>query len=218
MNENLRNHVEQLFSTAPKTKQVIEIKEEILQNTTERYNDLLSEGKTEEAAFNIAVAGIGDIEQLLKSVGTGNVQGYTREEIEKDRKKSAALLAIAIMLYIISIIPLLLCDSTGIGENTAVVMMFSIIAIATGLIIYRANSKLHISSDGNVVDEFKVWSGKKEEQSALEKSLNSVIGSVCLVIYLVVSFITGAWYITWLVFPIAAAVKNVVQAIIELRK
>lgn len=50
MNEKLRAYVEELFKNAPKTKQTVEIKEEILQNTIDRYNDLIKEGRSPEAA------------------------------------------------------------------------------------------------------------------------------------------------------------------------
>ena len=54
MRDKLRGYVEALFEDAPKTKQIIEMQEEIIQNTTDRYDDLIREGKTSEAAFNIA--------------------------------------------------------------------------------------------------------------------------------------------------------------------
>ena len=53
MNEKLREHIEELFKNAPQTRQAVEIKEEILQNTIDRYNDLKAEGKSDEAAYNI---------------------------------------------------------------------------------------------------------------------------------------------------------------------
>ena len=67
MDEKLRSHVEALFENAPPTMKTVEIKEETLQNTMDRYYDLLAEGKDEQAAFNIAIAGIGDVEELLRS-------------------------------------------------------------------------------------------------------------------------------------------------------
>ena len=39
MNEKLREHIEKLFKNAPQTRQAVEIKEEILQNTIDRYNE-----------------------------------------------------------------------------------------------------------------------------------------------------------------------------------
>ena len=39
-----------------------------MQNLYDKYDDLLREGKTEEAAYNIAVAGVGDISPLLEEL------------------------------------------------------------------------------------------------------------------------------------------------------
>ena len=68
MEGNIRVYVEELFAGTTPSKRAVELKEEMIQNLTEKYNDLLSEGKPPEAAFNIAVAGIGDISYLLKDL------------------------------------------------------------------------------------------------------------------------------------------------------
>ena len=68
MRDRLRGYVESLFIDAPRTKKTVELKEEILQNLYDKYDDLLREGKTEEAAYNIAVAGVGDIIPLLEEL------------------------------------------------------------------------------------------------------------------------------------------------------
>ena len=36
--------------------------------------------------------------------------------------------------------------------------------------------------------------------------------------FFVISIITGAWYITWLIFPLAGAVKGLVNAILDLKE
>lgn len=47
MEPKLRDYIENLFATAPNTKQSYELKEEIIRNTIERYHDLLADGKSE---------------------------------------------------------------------------------------------------------------------------------------------------------------------------
>jgi len=59
MENKIRDYLEDLFADAPQTKKVYELKEEMFQNLIEKYRDLLAEGMPEEAAYNIAVAGIG---------------------------------------------------------------------------------------------------------------------------------------------------------------
>ena len=58
MRQQLIQYVELLFAGAPGSE---EIKQEILQNTLDRYDDLVSQGKTEAAAYRLAISGIGDI-------------------------------------------------------------------------------------------------------------------------------------------------------------
>lgn len=66
----------------------MEIKEEILQNTIDRYNDLKAGGKSDEAAYNIAIAGIGDVDYLIDSIiAPVASSGYSREEIRKNQNK-----------------------------------------------------------------------------------------------------------------------------------
>ena len=65
MQAKLRAYMDHLFSQTRPTKAAVELKEEMLQNLTDKYNDLLAEGKSPEAAYNIATASIGDISELL---------------------------------------------------------------------------------------------------------------------------------------------------------
>jgi TM2 domain-containing membrane protein YozV len=69
MNEKLRNYVDILFAAAPKTAKAAEVKEELLTNLNDKYNDLLSQGYDSTAAFHIALSGIGDLDELFKECG-----------------------------------------------------------------------------------------------------------------------------------------------------
>ena len=227
MRDKLRGYVEALFEDAPKTKQIIEMQEEIIQNTTDRYDDLIREGKTSEAAFNIAVAGIGDISELLVSLGgTGAEQNaasiqpvYTKYEIQKDNQRSGILLAIAVMLYILSVLPVILLSNTKYVDTIGVCIMFVMVAIATGIIIYRSKTRLHYTkTDDTVVENFKEWKHEKDERKALRKSIETALWCMTFVLYFVISFSTGKWYITWVIFLVAGAVENINRACFDLKK
>lgn len=220
MNEKLREYVEGLFADFPKTKQTVEIKEEILQNTIDRYNDLLAEGKTPEAAYNISVSGIGDVSHLIDSViAPITSSGYTKEEIAASERKRTILLSVSVALYILCIAPLILIGDIPKLENLAMFLMFLMIAIATALIIYRNGIKLNYNkSDGTVIEDFKQWNHDKKESKSLFAAINGAIWAIILVIYFAVSFLTGAWYITWLIFFIGSAISNIVKAIFDLKR
>lgn len=213
MDENLRNYVEKLFESAPHTMKVVEIKEEILQNTIDRYHDLLAEGKSEQAAYNIAVAGIGDVEELLHSLCNERSSGQTTER-EREYRSSALLLASAVMLYILCILPVILLSNVW-----GVCLMLVMVALATGILIYRGKMRnIYYKTDDTMVENFKEWNAQKQEQNSLRKSVQAAIGSVALAIYLIVSFFTGAWHITWIIFLISGALQNVVKACFDLKK
>ena len=62
MKEQLIQYVNLLFAGVP---QAADIKEEILQNTLDRYDDLIAQGKSPQAAYSLAISGIGDINEIL---------------------------------------------------------------------------------------------------------------------------------------------------------
>ena len=55
MREQLIRYVDLLFAGAPNAQ---DVKQEILQNTLDRYDDLLQQGKSPEAAYSLAISGI----------------------------------------------------------------------------------------------------------------------------------------------------------------
>ncbi len=44
-------------------------------------------------------------------------------------------------------------------------------------------------------------------------AITSAIWALTVLVYILVSFATGAWYITWVIFLIAVAIVNIVKAI-----
>lgn len=207
MEERLRAYIEELFTDAPATHKAMELKEEMTQNLIDKYHDLLSEGKSEDVAFNIAVSGIGDVSGLLKDLEN---DGVPSEYAEYERRKmiSAALTALAIMLYILSVIPVIVFNDLGI------VAMFVMIALATGILIFNNMTKpRYHKTDNTVVEDFRAWQYEKSGQNNARKAISSALWSITVVIYLLLSFTTRAWSITWIIFPLAAAVENIIRIV-----
>ena len=219
MYEKLRAHIEELFKNAPKTLQTVEIKEEILQNTIDRYNDLLAEGKSEEAAFNIAVAGIGDVNELIGSITAVKPEPYTKEELENNSRRRTVLLSVSVVLYICSVIPVIVSEEIFDNDVIGVVLMFLMAAAATAIIIYRNGLRPNLpESGGTVVEDFKEWNQKNKEDKSVMYAVNGSVWALTLVVYFALSFTTGAWYITWLVFFIGLAAVNIIKAIRDIMK
>ena len=214
MYNKLRDYMERLFENEPKTVKMMELKEEMLQNLVDKYNDLINQGKTEEAAYNIAVASVGDISELTAELKKENA---SRSVSTKDAPgvRSAALVSVAVMLYITSVIPVIFLSDNIAG----VCVMFSMIALATGLIIFNGMTKpKYTKVDETIVEEFKEWKNASSSSNAAKKSVMASIWLVTVTVYLLVSFFTMAWHITWIIFLITAAVNGIVNALFDLKK
>lgn len=205
MREQLIKYVELLFAGTPESD---EIQQEILQNTLDRYDDLIDQGKTPEAAYRLAIAGIGDVGEIL---GASPAPASAPEAANTDYRgrpllsaKKKAMRAVAIGMYICCVIPLFIFGNIGNGV-LGLCLMFVMIAAATVLII--------MASGGS-----KEESTEKEPKDPLYKAYKSLSGVITLVIYLGISFWSGAWYITWLVFPISGAIDGIVKAIFDLKE
>ena len=56
-----------------------------------------------------------------------------------------------------------------------------------------------------------------EEVPKLQKQINTIIATIILIIYLTISFTTGAWYITWLLWIVYGLIEEIVKLLFILR-
>lgn len=208
MREQLTQYVELLFAGAPGSE---EIKEEILQNTLDRYDDLIAQGKVPEAAYRLAIAGIGDINEILgSSQPEPEFTEIPRQEPPEaaDSPWKKTVRAIAIGLYIISVIPLFILSEAG-YDTLGLCATLSIVAVATVAIVMAGKKES---------DEEEQEPTVSVPRQELDKSIRALVNIATLAVYLILSFTTGAWFITWLIFPISGAVKGLIKAILDLKE
>ena len=212
MRDQLIHYVDLLFAGAPGAD---DIKQEILQNTLDRFDDLVAQGKTPEAAYSLAISGIGDISEILGRPHTQAVHTAVSAEPAAEEKAvvpvwKKVLRAVSICLYILCPIPLVVLSEIGM-ETLGLCGLLAIVAVATALIIITG------SNTPSEKDE-KTSTAPDSPQSELRKAIEKIITAVGLVVYFALSFLTQAWYITWLVFPIMAAVQGFVNACLDLKE
>ena len=75
MKEKLRKYVEDMVRDIPKTRNVVDLKEEIIGNMEERYDDLRAEGYGEQDAFDCTINAMGDIRSLFEEENKENGGG-----------------------------------------------------------------------------------------------------------------------------------------------
>lgn len=218
MINKFRERLDELFINAPKTHRAVELKEELLANLMDKYNDLVSSGKSEEDAFNITISGIGDIEDLIAGLKEKSTFDY--EKIEEQRKKRAILISVAVAMYIISVgVLIFFSEVARINDGLSVCFMLTLDAIATGLLIYSSiSSPKYIKSDDTIVEEFKEWKSANNAEKEVLKSIKSIVWLIIVALYFLLSFGLDIWAYSWVIFIIGAAIEKVISLAFQLRK
>ena len=220
MEDKLRRYIEGLFEHTTPSRKSIELKEEMIQNLEDKYRDLITEGKTPEAAFNIAVAGIGDVTTLLRQLEQGFRSEPEQELFEKARRKSALLTAVAVMVYILSVLPIIIFHEIIGGMEYLGILIFIIMAAgATGLLIYNSMTKpKYHKEEDTMVEEFREWQADTKDQRQMRGAISSALWALILVLYFVISFTTWAWHVSWIIFIIGALIEALINVFITIRR
>ena len=224
MEYNIRAYVDELFRDVPDTQRAYEMKVELTQNLLDKYNDLVASGKSPEDAYNITIYGIGDITELIEEmrreepvvrVGTEGATYYAA--MYHFRRRSAALVAVGVMFYIFSIIPVVvlgvLSDMTGEPFLAAagVAGMFVFVGIATALMIWNGCTSPKRSDPPEIVID--LYNRKKKNNNPVLKAIDASFWLIVLVVYFLLSFMTGRWNITWVIFIAAPAAQGIIHAV-----
>lgn len=223
MNHKIREHVEYLFESAPRTPRAIELKEELISNLIDRYVDLIQQGETEEAAYGIVISGIGDVEELIRALREQDTLDPMAQQTQ--RQKSAMLVSLSVGLFIVSVIfPIIfgyLSETFG-GDYfmmIGVVLMLVCIAVGVGLLVYNANSKpKYVKAEETVVEEFKEWQSGKQSKRNLYKSIQSIVWSCTVPLFLIIGIFFNRWHPGWLVFVLAPVVNHIIKIWFQYRE
>ncbi len=215
MNEKIRIEVNTLFQDAPNTKRANDLKDEIITNAEDKYEDLIKQGKNEEEALQIVMKEIGNVDELIEELSKNNP--IHTQYVEQSRKKTGLIVSICVGLYILSVIACVVLDELGLPDFITVSSFLSIAGVSTCVLIYHFMTKpKYTKYDDTIVEEFKEWKGKKDKNKEIKKAIDSIIWTLTVIIYLIVSFTFGIWYISWIIFLIASLIENIIKLIFKL--
>ena len=142
-----------------------------------------------------------------KEVKSNNIlDGEVVYETEENKQKRIGGLSIGIFLYFLAV--------SWIVSSIAAFHVNPVIATSVFLIICGVATCLIVFTQ--IVYKKKL-SPKEEKKKKLYKQIDSVLSLVFVALYLIVSFATMAWHITWILWIIYALVSEIVKLIISLR-
>ncbi len=118
-------------------------------------------------------------------------------------RKKALFTTVAVMLYILSVVVIIFFSTVLRSPIVGVCVFFIVIAVATGLLIY--------------IEMMKPFTNEKKKEKVLTredrlyKRITSVLALFVLAIYLIVSFLTMAWGVTWILWIVYALLTEIIK-------
>lgn len=213
INSKIKNYVNVLFEDVPRTKKAIELREEILSNMSERFGDYVAGGMSENQAYSKTVSDMGDIDEMLSQVMPN---ADFRQEAGYYRTRNAKWTGIAVAMYILGAAVLIGFSVFG-GETGAIIGLLALlvlVAAATGILIYFHSSTPIEYRDYESQNERAMYSTPAGRNL---KALMSVYWSLVTAAYLIVSFLTMRWDITWIIWPVTGVLSSIIKTIYEMR-
>lgn len=134
-----------------------------------------------------------------------NYQDMTRNQI---KRKSAEVVSSSILIFFIAI------AYAGIGTT---VLMWNPVVVGCTFLVLIGWGVTRIVKHYMSVPKFEKTK-EEEKQDKVVKQITDIIGGLGVVIYFIVSFITMAWHITWVIFIIIGMIEQIVKLIFMLKE
>ena len=153
-------------------------------------NELLKCGKKEEET----------IDENEQNKSKESYEHMTKNQI---KQKSAEVVSSSILIFFIAI------AFAGIGTT---VLMWNPVVVGCTFLILIGWGVTRIVKHYMSVPKFEKTKDE-EKQDKIVKQTTDIIRSIGLAIYFIVSFLTMAWHITWVIFIITEMVNQIVKLI-----
>ncbi|MHC1682864.1 MAG: permease prefix domain 1-containing protein [Clostridiaceae bacterium] len=163
--ETIKNYLDNMFTTLPKTKEIEKLRNDMLSNMEDKYNQLKNEGKSENEAIGIVISEFGNIDEIMREFEIDcNSEVEMLPSLKEDEvidyletsKKAGKIIGIGVFLCILAPATLILLNqlledgffggiSKSVGEILMMIPLLLLVATAVGLFIYS----------GMISDKFK---------------------------------------------------------------
>lgn len=209
MNEKIQKYVDDIFKDIPNKRRVMEIREELLSDMCERYEDLVNHGISEDEAYSTVVSGIGDIAGLIDDVievekqsftGTAikNKHSFIKKKYNKEDNSFAEEYREKISLS----------DKTSRMHSALSSSLWTFTVLVYFLISFFTNSWDISWVVFLVAVVLQQWI-----TSIIYKKVNrgGIVWTSAVVVYFLLSITTEKWEYTWLIFLAAAVIQQAIR-------
>lgn len=217
--ETINNYLNTMFASLPSTNQMEKLKNDILSNMEDKYNELKRNGKSENEAIGIVISEFGNIDELVSELGIGKDTNETYEtslpvvtmeeanDFINTHKNATKLIGIGVFLCMLAPASLILLTqlnedgffgniSEDMGNILSLIPLLIFIAIGVGLFIYsdmKTQKYKYIENDFELPSTVKVTLQQMYDGYLPKYTTSVIIGVVMCIIAPVTLFITSAF-------------------------
>jgi F0F1-type ATP synthase assembly protein I len=187
---------------------------------SERFEEYIRDGKTENQAYSLAITSLGDIDELLAGVMPSD---EFVKHVNYFRRRNAKYIAIGVAMYIISAAFLIglvglgvLLDNPEVYSIVGVIVLLLISAVATGLIIY-SNMSTPLEYKDYSKESKMEFSNLDVKHARILNNILTIYWTIIAFIYLAISFTTMLWGITWIIWVLASVFQAILKLVFEIK-
>lgn len=210
---NLGERIFELRKASDLSQEEVADKLNVTRQTVSKWENNQSTPDFDKIVPLCELFGIG-AEELI----TGKKEDEQNESVDKKeekvltkqdvREKSAKVVSTSVFIYIASVAFLMVAVPVQkMNPIIASAIFLLLIAWATARII-----KHYMSAPKFVKTE------EEKKQDNVLKQINGIVGCICVIIYFIVSFVTMAWHITWVIFIIDGLICQIIKLIFMLKE
>ena len=171
-------------------------------------NELLIGEKQKQETVDDEKSNQFNYEEAKKHLFTRRKENYENMTKNQIKQKSAEIVSSSILIFFFGI------AFAGIGTT---VMMWNPIIVGCIFLMIIGFGVTRIIKHYMSVPKFE-RTKEEEKKDKIEKQISDIIIGIGVAIYFIVSFITLAWHITWIIFIISGMIVQIVKIIFMLKE
>ena len=144
------------------------------------------------------------------------VDGMVKETMSAYEQKNSMGLVIGVLLCIFSAVPLVVCSALG-ASGFAVICLVCLLLIMVGTGVYSFIAICGMFSSYKILLQDGDYTPEKKAVSNKIGPIAGVYWMVIVAANLAVSFITGSWKMTWIIWPVAGVLYAALHTILSVR-
>lgn len=142
------------------------------------------------------------------------VDGMARERLAASEPYNTRALTVGVLLCVLGCVPLVITAVLG-APSVVIVAMVCLLLLAIGCAVYMFIAICGVHSSYKVILQADDYTAEQKKRNKKLEPLSRIYWLFITVVYLAVSFITGRWDITWIIWAVSGVLFALIRVVGE---